>query len=216
MLLGKRSRPEIRRTTSMTGISFDLTNGSEAAQEHSDNAVVGPEGQTSSYFLSMLSPRTPRRSSSGDFIEPAHFLRTCGLCKRRLASGRDIYMYRCVSLLLSLSHSVTVFFFCFFLLYSVRWSLGLIQFLFPLFLSRFKFIQFCMQIMKIGFFSDHKNWNITKKINSSWIFFFPRSKAFQRNFNIYLYVAVKLMLHYLKNKNNNNGYLCIQGGHSFL
>ncbi|XP_020255446.1 uncharacterized protein LOC109832505 [Asparagus officinalis] len=36
------------------------------------------------------------RRSSGDFraVETAPFLRACGLCKRRLGPGRDIYMYR--------------------------------------------------------------------------------------------------------------------------
>ncbi|XP_048335201.2 FCS-Like Zinc finger 6 [Ziziphus jujuba] len=130
MLLGKRTRPEIRRTTSMTGINFDLTltNGEAPQQHQSDNSIInhgvtaGPEGavigahnnnmnsgtKTSSYqvellqqhhhhqhhFFSMLSPRNQRSSSDGDFIETAHFLRTCGLCKRRLTAGRDIYMYR--------------------------------------------------------------------------------------------------------------------------
>ncbi|KAF3441029.1 hypothetical protein FNV43_RR19315 [Rhamnella rubrinervis] len=122
MLLGKRSRPEIRRTTSMTGItSFDLSN--VEAQEQPDlyqnpiinGGVVGPEladhhqnynnmsfGTKTSYeehqhhFLStMLSPRNNNHGrNSQDFVETAHFLRTCSLCKRRLASGRDIYMYR--------------------------------------------------------------------------------------------------------------------------
>lgn len=49
-------------------------------------------------FLAMLSPRNNHRTNSAapapDVVETAHFLRTCGLCKRHLASGRDIYMYR--------------------------------------------------------------------------------------------------------------------------
>ncbi|KAM2053368.1 hypothetical protein ACFX1T_003016 [Malus domestica] len=48
-------------------------------------------------FLAMLSPRnnhTRRNFASHDVVETAHFLRTCGLCKCQLASGRDIYMYR--------------------------------------------------------------------------------------------------------------------------
>lgn len=135
MLLGKRSRPEIKRTTSMTGMTFDLSN--EEAQEQSDlyqnpiinGGVVGPEltdhhhqnynnmnfGTKTSYeehqqhlLSTMLSPRNiNHRRNSVDFVETAHFLRTCGLCKRHLASGRDIYMYRyvclCVKLFLSLS-----------------------------------------------------------------------------------------------------------------
>ncbi|KAF2284076.1 hypothetical protein GH714_018825 [Hevea brasiliensis] len=45
------------------------------------------------FLPTMLSPRNNQRRSSGDFLETAHFLRTCGLCKRRLAHGKDIYMY---------------------------------------------------------------------------------------------------------------------------
>ncbi|XP_062098786.1 FCS-Like Zinc finger 5-like [Humulus lupulus] len=112
MLLGKRPRPPIKRTTSMTGITVDLT--SEEAPQPSDPQIPIPNLEQSSghdathnnnnaymnfgtkgyqdSFLSILSPRLHRRNSA-DFIETAHFLRTCGLCKRRLASGRDIYMY---------------------------------------------------------------------------------------------------------------------------
>ncbi|PON65301.1 Zf-FLZ domain containing protein [Parasponia andersonii] len=117
MLLGKRPRPPIKRTTSMSGITTvdpasgeapeptDLKNpitnnnhpGSSGpsfiqSQSHhmAQNNFGAKEYQES--FLAMLSPRNQRRNSA-DFIETAHFLRTCGLCKRRLASGRDIYMY---------------------------------------------------------------------------------------------------------------------------
>ncbi|KAF7136218.1 hypothetical protein RHSIM_Rhsim08G0009200 [Rhododendron simsii] len=31
---------------------------------------------------------------SGAVVETAHFLKTCGLCNRRLTTGLDIYMYR--------------------------------------------------------------------------------------------------------------------------
>uniref|UniRef100_A0A803PC83 FLZ-type domain-containing protein n=2 Tax=Cannabis sativa TaxID=3483 RepID=A0A803PC83_CANSA len=118
MLLGKRPRPPIKRTISMTGITVDPS--SEEAPEPSDPQIpissnleqssghhhphvddgsqnnnmcmnFGSKGYQDS-FMSILSPRIQRRNSA-DFIETAHFLRTCGLCKRRLASGRDIYMY---------------------------------------------------------------------------------------------------------------------------
>lgn len=47
------------------------------------------------FLASMVSPRiNQRRSSAGALLETAHFLRTCGLCNRRLAHGKDIYMYR--------------------------------------------------------------------------------------------------------------------------
>ncbi|KAK9930583.1 hypothetical protein M0R45_027618 [Rubus argutus] len=64
MLLGKRPRPPMKRTTS----------------------IWGPHHH----------PHPPRnlRRNSADFVETPHFLRACGLCKRRLVPGRDIYMYR--------------------------------------------------------------------------------------------------------------------------
>jgi hypothetical protein len=43
---------------------------------------------------SMLSPRGTNRRNSGVTMETASFLKACGLCKRRLAPGRDIFMYR--------------------------------------------------------------------------------------------------------------------------
>lgn len=114
MLLGKRPRPPIKRTTSMTGITVDLTSVEVPESSDLQNPTItttnpdqsGPfthQSQnnymnnfgTKGYqetFLAMLSPRNNRRNPA-DFIETAHFLRTCGLCKRRLASGRDIYMY---------------------------------------------------------------------------------------------------------------------------
>lgn len=127
MLLGKRPRPPMRRTTSMTGITVDLNNveGEEPTDVHAAAAaaaamVVGPQpGPAAAVnnnnnniesmdmknnfgyheqhrFLAMLSPRNNHRTNSAahDVVETAHFLRTCGLCKRHLASGRDIYMYR--------------------------------------------------------------------------------------------------------------------------
>ncbi|BFG35374.1 hypothetical protein CerSpe_216480 [Prunus speciosa] len=125
MLLGKRPRPPMRRTTSMTGITVDLSDveGQEPTDVHAAAAaamVVGPQPgpaaavNNNNYniesmdmknnfgyheqhrFLAMLSPRNNHRTNSAapDVVETAHFLRTCGLCKRHLASGRDIYMYR--------------------------------------------------------------------------------------------------------------------------
>ncbi|PQP96568.1 uncharacterized protein Pyn_20699 [Prunus yedoensis var. nudiflora] len=126
MLLGKRPRPPMRRTTSMTGITVDMSDveGQEPTDVHAAAAaaamVVGPQqGPATAVinnnnniesidmknnfgyheqhrFLAMLSPRNNHRTNSAapDVVETAHFLRTCGLCKRQLASGRDIYMYR--------------------------------------------------------------------------------------------------------------------------
>ncbi|KAK4430593.1 FCS-Like Zinc finger 5 [Sesamum alatum] len=88
MMLGKRGRPTFRRTTSMTGISFDLGTTMEAAAPPPPVVVGGG-------YDHLLSPRYFRRNSSGDaLLETADFLRSCGLCNRRLVPGRDIYMYR--------------------------------------------------------------------------------------------------------------------------
>ncbi|EXB39763.1 hypothetical protein L484_016607 [Morus notabilis] len=120
MLLGKRPRLPIKRTTSMTGITVDLTGGEapepcdqlapppphhhhnhnfiEAQSQDNNTSFLGYNYQESrsnhNFLQSMLSPRTNTyRRNSTDFVETADFLRTCGLCKRRLASGRDIYIY---------------------------------------------------------------------------------------------------------------------------
>lgn len=141
MLLGKRPRPPMRRTTSLTEISFDLggveapqatSPGNPQQQRHHQRAVPGADGSgyarrqqlpqqqpyqadhhrqgqqqyqylylqapsdglDTRYLSSMVSPRNPRRNSADCALEPAHFLRACGLCKRRLGPGRDTFMYR--------------------------------------------------------------------------------------------------------------------------
>ncbi|KAL5703918.1 hypothetical protein ACHQM5_022411 [Ranunculus cassubicifolius] len=84
MLLGKRPRPHIKRTTSITEFTVDLGYLEEPTSPSDQHNLAR--------FMTQSSPRT--RRSSADFYEPAHFLRTCGLCNRRLAPGRDIFMYR--------------------------------------------------------------------------------------------------------------------------
>ncbi|KAF2299639.1 hypothetical protein P3X46_021731 [Hevea brasiliensis] len=97
MFLGKRPRGSMKRTTSMSDITFDLD--CESVPPSSDphtahKQMAGFGGQVDQRFLSAtVSPRTHRRSSA-DFLETAHFLSACFLCKRRLVPGRDIYMYR--------------------------------------------------------------------------------------------------------------------------
>lgn len=49
--------------------------------------------------MAMVSPRYNWRTAGGGErvvveLETAQFLKTCGLCNRRLKTGRDIYMYR--------------------------------------------------------------------------------------------------------------------------
>ncbi|KAL6956973.1 hypothetical protein U1Q18_039468 [Sarracenia purpurea var. burkii] len=113
MLLGKRTRGSmIRRTTSMTGIGVDLYDAA-ALQPSADppqnppmniqEATLGAHevnpkrsamaGRVDRRLMATVSPMI-QRTVSGGAMETAPFLRTCGLCRRRLAPGRDIYMYR--------------------------------------------------------------------------------------------------------------------------
>ncbi|XP_058179524.1 FCS-Like Zinc finger 6-like [Rhododendron vialii] len=122
MMLGKRQRGPIRRTASMKGINVDLNDAVEVS-EPSDyphqNLVINGQAVRSPYdgsgsmvlgggpsgfdhrVMAMVSPRynnNNKRSAAGGgggaVVETAHFLKTCGLCNRRLTAGRDIYMYR--------------------------------------------------------------------------------------------------------------------------
>ncbi|KAE8077350.1 hypothetical protein FH972_015922 [Carpinus fangiana] len=107
MLLGKRPRVPMKRTTSMSEITFDLNATVDSAVPPSDphnqnpfsrqNQPGGVDGLDHQRFLqAMVSPKNHRRTAA-DFSETTtapHFLRSCSLCKRRLVPGRDIYMYR--------------------------------------------------------------------------------------------------------------------------
>ncbi|KAI3460006.1 hypothetical protein Pfo_016669 [Paulownia fortunei] len=98
MMLGKRARPPMKRTTSMTEFTLDLNGGTaEGVYQPSDlhNTFNGGSGGPDQLYLASAaaSPR-PQRRNSADFVQTAHFLRVCSLCKRRLIPGRDIYMYR--------------------------------------------------------------------------------------------------------------------------
>ncbi|KAK3230825.1 hypothetical protein Dsin_002706 [Dipteronia sinensis] len=111
MLLGKRPRLPMKRTTSMNEITFDLGETTPASQpsDHNKNNPFnatnrqkqgcggggdgGLEG-LDQRFLSTVSPRSNHRRHSTDFQDTTHFLRACCLCKRKLVPGRDIYMYR--------------------------------------------------------------------------------------------------------------------------
>ncbi|WJX32652.1 hypothetical protein P8452_20951 [Trifolium repens] len=111
MMLGKRPRPPMKRTTSLSEITFDLNTVITAEDDPNNNnnnnlhgpAGVGPfglypptspgiNGSDQTRVLSSVSPRNHRRNSS-DMTHP-DFLRSCFLCKRRLVPGRDIYMYK--------------------------------------------------------------------------------------------------------------------------
>ncbi|XP_059308072.1 FCS-Like Zinc finger 5-like [Lycium ferocissimum] len=104
MMLGKRGRPPMRRTTSMTGITFDLGTASEQEppdynpkDDMVDDIKGGYDYHEHEYdsVPLMVSPRYQKRVSGEGFKrETSSFLRSCGLCNRRLGPGRDIYMYR--------------------------------------------------------------------------------------------------------------------------
>ncbi|MBA0620484.1 hypothetical protein Godav_006191 [Gossypium davidsonii] len=113
MLLGKRTRHPIKRTASMTGITVDvLSNVENIVQQsfishdppgppnHPFHDFPKPNFAYDQHLLAMVSPRNPGGVGSSGFTtnhvldSSAPFLRSCCLCKRRLAPGRDIYMYR--------------------------------------------------------------------------------------------------------------------------
>ncbi|XP_023535734.1 uncharacterized protein LOC111797073 [Cucurbita pepo subsp. pepo] len=87
MSLGKRSRAPMKRTPSMTEITFDL--GSSATDQ-----LPPPSLGYSTNTQKMVSPRNYRRHSVDLLQDNANFLRACSLCTRPLVPGRDIYMYR--------------------------------------------------------------------------------------------------------------------------
>lgn len=111
-MLGKRGRPPFRRTTSMTGITVDVGTDVEEGRpsalfvEEFKALEQGPSSERQAapvpngfdlQYTAMVSPRYYagwRASGEGCNTLTADFLRTCGLCSRRLAPGRDIYMYR--------------------------------------------------------------------------------------------------------------------------
>ncbi|XP_072982358.1 FCS-Like Zinc finger 5-like [Typha latifolia] len=110
MLLGKRPRPPMKRTTSMTEFSTDVLTFVEASQPsdqesaplphrqiHSGNVQLH-EAQLVATGVGIPSPRSTgrhrRNSEDSTVVEMAPFLKACGLCKRRLGPGRDTFMYR--------------------------------------------------------------------------------------------------------------------------
>ncbi|KAF8023478.1 hypothetical protein BT93_F0858 [Corymbia citriodora subsp. variegata] len=99
MSLGKRPR-QMKRTTSMTEITFDLNINDEAAAPPPSRKGQKPAGLGDGWDPrqaeaggAAASPR-PHRRHSCELLDTADFLRSCALCKRRLVPGRDIYMYR--------------------------------------------------------------------------------------------------------------------------
>lgn len=100
MLIGNRPRPQMQRTTSITRITVQVDDNQAAGQD-SDVAMAVVDGGDNydQRFLGMLSPENHRRNERKDGERSSSlssFLGNCGFCKRRLAPGRDIYMYKYV------------------------------------------------------------------------------------------------------------------------
>ncbi|KAI3820295.1 hypothetical protein L1987_07840 [Smallanthus sonchifolius] len=101
MILGKRPRPPIKRTTSMTEFTLDLNhtavvpaaNNSQSPFDPSNPFIVNPPPDHR-FLTATISPRNPRRNSADHHMQTPHFLTVCRLCNRRLIPGRDIFMYR--------------------------------------------------------------------------------------------------------------------------
>ncbi|KAI3672405.1 hypothetical protein L6452_38493 [Arctium lappa] len=101
-MLGKRPRPPIKRTTSMTEVTLVAGGGHANSQPPYDPNnpfnIMNPPPDHQRFFTPTTntitnSPRNHRRNSA-DHMESAHFLTLCHLCNRRLITGRDIFMYR--------------------------------------------------------------------------------------------------------------------------
>ncbi|KAE9609025.1 hypothetical protein Lal_00020011 [Lupinus albus] len=99
MMLGKRGRDPMKRTTSMSDITFDLNMPTKDVVDSNNNPSlkrVGPKGGAGPDQCSVLpkvSAMKHRRNFS-DLAPISDFLRTCSFCRRHLVHGRDIYMYR--------------------------------------------------------------------------------------------------------------------------
>ncbi|KAL4557641.1 hypothetical protein LXL04_035826 [Taraxacum kok-saghyz] len=111
MLLGKRQRPPMKRTTSMTEFTLDLNHtinidggraNSQSPHDHHSNpfTTINPPRSTDGaaadprFFSPPVTTSKIHRRNSADYSQPAHFLRACHLCNRHLIAGRDIFMYR--------------------------------------------------------------------------------------------------------------------------
>nr|XP_043607443.1 FCS-Like Zinc finger 6-like [Erigeron canadensis] len=115
MILGKRPRPPIKRTTSMTEFTLDIdhieggtttttTNTNTTTTNNSQHPydlnnpfnlnIPSPNGTLDHRLLgASVFPRNHRRNSA-DHMERPHFLTICHFCNRKLITGRDIFMYK--------------------------------------------------------------------------------------------------------------------------
>ncbi|XP_039053431.1 FCS-Like Zinc finger 5-like [Hibiscus syriacus] len=110
MLLGKRTRQSIKKTTSMTEITVvDASNLEEVVDQHPIVSDPPPphrefhdgNSRSDQRFSAMVSPknRSSERSAFTNHVvngttSASPFLQSCWLCNSRLAPGRNIYMYR--------------------------------------------------------------------------------------------------------------------------
>ncbi|CAL0317879.1 unnamed protein product [Lupinus luteus] len=99
MLLGKRPRNPMKRTTSMSEITLDLNSSTNAEPRHTPcvGVIGGFNGlldQNNRVMMATDSPRIQRRHSANCVQDTTDFLRACSLCKCPFVPGHDIYMYR--------------------------------------------------------------------------------------------------------------------------
>lgn len=98
MMLGKRQRPPLKRTTSLSEITFDLNTPVEAPPSDLQRQATGYGNSDQRLSLPVASSPRIRRHSVDFSDNGGQFLRSCALCKRRLVPSRDIYMYRYFSI----------------------------------------------------------------------------------------------------------------------
>ncbi|GJZ75994.1 FCS-Like zinc finger 6-like protein [Tanacetum coccineum] len=94
----------MKRTTSMTEFTLDLNH--TVVADSGPNSSGPPSATTYDQYPNnpfntinkppsspTIVPKIHRRNSA-DYTQTSHFLKACHLCKRRLITGRDIFMYR--------------------------------------------------------------------------------------------------------------------------
>ncbi|XP_047948939.1 FCS-Like Zinc finger 6-like [Salvia hispanica] len=93
MMMGKRGRAPMKRTTSMTEFTLEL-NGGAVAQLYQPSDPHNPfNGDLNQHYMASAAaaPRLQRRNSA-DYVQTASFLRVCSFCNSRLIPGHDIFM----------------------------------------------------------------------------------------------------------------------------
>ncbi|KAJ3673759.1 hypothetical protein LUZ60_005751 [Juncus effusus] len=98
MMLGKRARTSMKKTTSVTELSaMDLT--AELKKEPVKVEGGGKNEEATEQGERLADEPPPRSiqrrsSSAADLPAPPHFLAACGLCQRKLGPGVDAFIYR--------------------------------------------------------------------------------------------------------------------------